>query len=135
MSTPPSSAGSPPNKDRGYWLSSVAATLPLIISRRVSVRSIMSEFFSDHVVGERFALRTREIAVCFPVIHELFGLRIPLQFSPESNGNHTQMTDRNGAMADLRLADRLPAGPNTIEEVAHVIVAHIKLNLFVLEWL
>src|SRR5688572_31491616 len=99
-------------------------SLSLLTSAPTSADAILNE-----IIAERATLLARQPGVRFLVAGELFALRVPLQLSPQADGDDAQMTDRDGAMANLRFANRLLPRAHAVEEILHVIVADVERNL------
>src|SRR4051812_45781347 len=82
---------------------------------------------SDRVVAPRLAHFPLQVAVRLPVVDELFLVRVPGQLSAHADGDDAEVADRDGAVADLGLGHRRLARTDTVEEVAHVVVADGQL--------
>src|SRR5437762_3030508 len=75
----------------------------------------------NHLIRPRLALVAREPFVCVLVIDELLLVRVPLQFPTQPDRNDAQVADRDRAMSDLCIANRLFPGTDAFEEISHVI--------------
>src|SRR5688572_22528813 len=82
----------------------------------------------NEIVAVAFAHWALDPVIRFGVVHELFLLRIPLEFSADAEGDDAEMTDRGGTMADFCVADGLFTGADAIEEILHVIAALVEAS-------
>ena len=63
--------------------------------------------------------------VGFVVANELFFSRVPFEFSTETDGNDTDVTEAGRAVADLGGANRRLAGLDAVDEIGHVVVTDV----------
>ncbi len=77
----------------------------------------------------RAAHRTCEHSISLVVIDKLLLFGVPAQFAPECHGDIAKVTDSYGTVADFNRCSRFSMLLNTIDEVAMMIVAVLKVNL------
>ena len=82
----------------------------------------------NELVAVPFAHGALDPVIRFRVVHELFLLRIPLEFSADADGDDAEMADRGGTVADFGFADGLFTGADAVEEILHVIAALVEAS-------